>query len=61
MGGWELSLGRAFRAKLLMGMRHIAPYDLHSILTIKCTMRAARTSTRTPPGRAGHTIWSPLP
>jgi hypothetical protein len=48
----------AFPTLLLTVMRHITRVDLHSILTIIRTMRA---STRTPPGRAGHTIWSPLP
>ena len=48
----------AFPTLFPTGIRHIAPYDLHSTLTIIRTMRA---STSTPPGRAGHTIWSPLP
>ena len=54
----EFRMGWAFPTTFLTVMRHIAPYDLHSTLTIIRTMRA---STRTPPGRAGHRFWSPLP
>ena len=51
-------MGWAFPTTFLTVMRHNTPGDLHSILTI---IRTKRASTRTPPGRAGHTIWSPLP
>ena len=54
----EFRMGWAFPTTFLTVMRHIAPYDLHSTLTI---IRIMRASTSTPPGRAGHTIWSPLP
>ena len=54
----EFRMGWAFPTTFLTVMRHNTPYDLHSTLTIIRTMRA---STSTPPGRAGHTIWSPLP